>query len=430
MFYFYHLFFNFSFSHLSNKELKTHQNQQLLEDCLNNVTFSNSFAEDLCKLFVECNIPFSVLDNPSFKTWYKKYVKVFSPSRRTVVSCLKQFSEFYLNKIKLKVNNEKIYLIVDESIDKLSRHVLNILVGVLNGKPCKPMLFNVAIVEKCNNETVQQFINNSLNFLYDSNIKYENVKFLITDQAEYMKRAGSNLKLLYTSMRHVTCLAHALHVTCAEIRDEFNLVNCLIGCMKIILGGSPERKQLFKSITKIERLPPKANAVRWGTWVDAANFYSRNFIKIKLFINSLDTNKSKTIMEAKKLILKEELSQQLNKVTDFEFLLDYIKCLQTENLTVLRQLEILDIVMKNLSGNIQLRFKKSLKKNPDLVYLQEQYRKMPLKLQLDYKFLPFTSVSVERSFSLLKNILTERRQCLSEENLKSLMIINFNKFLK
>ena len=43
-----------------------------------------------------------------------------------------------------------------------------------------------------------------------------------------------------------------------------------------------------------------------------------------------------------------------------------------------------------------------------------------------FKYAPVTSVDTERSFSKLKTILTDNRQKLTQEDLKKLLIINFN----
>ena len=54
--------------------------------------------------------------------------------------------------------------------------------------------------------------------------------------------------------------------------------------------------------------------------------------------------------------------------------------------------------------------------------------KLPIlsKLALDYIWLPISSCSVERSFSIYNNILDENRQNLSEDSLKRLNMMYFN----
>ena len=54
--------------------------------------------------------------------------------------------------------------------------------------------------------------------------------------------------------------------------------------------------------------------------------------------------------------------------------------------------------------------------------------KLPIlsKIALDYIWLPVSSCSVERSFSIYNNILDENRQNLSEDSLKRLNMMYFN----
>ena len=43
-----------------------------------------------------------------------------------------------------------------------------------------------------------------------------------------------------------------------------------------------------------------------------------------------------------------------------------------------------------------------------------------------FKYAPITSVDVERSFSVLKNILSDRRQCLTQEHLQQYLVVMCN----
>jgi hypothetical protein len=55
--------------------------------------------------------------------------------------------------------------------------------------------------------------------------------------------------------------------------------------------------------------------------------------------------------------------------------------------------------------------------------------KLPIisKIALDYIWLPISSCSVERSFSIYNNILDDNRQNLSEDSLKRLNMMYFNR---
>jgi len=68
------------------------------------------------------------------------------PSRTTARRYVQEIYEETIERIIKKIDDNSIYLIVDETTDKCSRHVMNILVGIFNGKFEKPMLIKTKFV--------------------------------------------------------------------------------------------------------------------------------------------------------------------------------------------------------------------------------------------------------------------------------------------
>lgn len=91
--------------------------------------------------------------------------------------------------------------------------------------------------------------------------------------------SGKQLKSLYPSMLHITCLAHGLHRVCEYVRDVFNNVNELINLSKKVFLKSAARKKLFKEETKISSIPQPV-VTRWGTWLSAASYYYDNLDEV------------------------------------------------------------------------------------------------------------------------------------------------------
>jgi len=56
-----------------------------------------------------------------------------------------------------------------------------------------------------------------------------------------MKKAGRCIQTLYPKALHVTCLAHALHNVCEEVRAHFPKVDRLIAEMKKTFLKCPKR---------------------------------------------------------------------------------------------------------------------------------------------------------------------------------------------
>jgi hypothetical protein len=96
-----------------------------------------------------------------------------------------------------------------------------------------------------------------------------------------MIKAGKGLKLFYSKMIHVTCLAHGLHRVSEKVRDQFPDPDGIIAQTKAIFSKAPRRVALYRQMCPNTPLPPRPVITRWGTWISAALFYSQNFDQVK-----------------------------------------------------------------------------------------------------------------------------------------------------
>ena len=103
-------------------------------------------------------------------------------------------------------------------------------------------------------------------------------------------------------MKHITCLAHALHRVCETIRDMYPVANEFISAFKMVLRKSPSRINIYKESTNLP-LPTFPIVTRWGTWLDSVGFISKNFEKLSEFLFSL-TEKKHAIVKSQELINK------------------------------------------------------------------------------------------------------------------------------
>ncbi len=109
------------------------------------------------------------------------------------------------------------------------------------------------------------------------------------------------------------------------------------------------------------------------------------------------------------------MSDSLIEISEFTFLTDSITKLESQGLRLKEQLEILDNVKSKLKGKPLGKLKNSLNKNPDLLKFTNPDNDHEFKMQIKYASL--VSVDVERSFSIYKAILTDRRHNLTKENI-------------
>jgi hypothetical protein len=316
---------------------------------------------------------------------------------------------------------------MDETADRCERKVLNILVGILNGEPVKPMLIDVIFLDKTNSSSVQQAFISCCHILWPQKVEYEKVSLLITDQASYMLLAGKNLKGIFPNLNHVTCIAHALNRVCSSIQENLDFVNKFVSSMKKVFLNSKSKQELYKEVTGL-RLPPVPVPTRWCTWLETANYYRENFTQMNKFVDQLKSEaKSKSIKKVKNIIQMNAFQDQLLEVGEYKFLTEVITKLQQQNLKMNSQLDLINEVKAKLSGFAKEKLEKSLFKNPDFKKFTEN---ADFDHRLKNSYAPLVSVEVERSFSRYKNLLTDKRQRFLPEKLKINIIIQFNQFLK
>lgn len=69
--------------------------------------------------------------------------------------------------------------------------------------------------------------------------------------------------------------------------------------------------KIFKECYPDLCLPPQPVITRWGTWLEAAQYYYENFGKIKDIILKLDSDSTAAVEKAKSLIVNPSLKNDL-----------------------------------------------------------------------------------------------------------------------
>ena len=113
---------------------------------------------------------------------------------------------------------------------------------------------------------------------------------------------------------------------------------------------SPKRIQLFKEIAQDIQLPPRPTIVRWGTWLSAAIYYSKNFELIRYVLRQLDDNGFSAISRSKDLIQLENSRNELLYITsNYSLLPDLLLKLESVNLHIYESISIYETEQKKLS---------------------------------------------------------------------------------
>jgi hypothetical protein len=102
-------------------------------------------------------------------------------------------------------------------------------------------------------------------------------------------------------------------------------------------------------------LPPNPIITRWGSWIEAALYFGKNFDKICNFVDEIK-NDSKAIKKAKTLYKNPIVKAQLENIKVFDFMNENIKIFQTSNLSISEQLNVIENVkIKLKSSDFALR---------------------------------------------------------------------------
>lgn len=405
-----------------------------------------NFFFDLWNAMVQSNIPWNKLENPAFREFLEKYCKRHIPNESTLrKNYLGKCYHERLTTIREKLCNRNIYIQVDETTDACGRYVANMLVGTLNDSdPPVSYLINTASLDKTNHATIARFINDSLTLLYAPNqIKSDNVKLMVSDAAAYMIKAGQALEVFYPSLIHFTCMAHGLNRLAELVRLEYSAVNKLINNGKKAFLKAPLRIQRYRELVPDLSLPPEPIITRWGTWIDAAVFYADNFVQIKNCFLTFDDD-SAALKACKESVLDENIVKQLAFTkAHFSLLSSAIKKLETAQMPLIDSFKILEEVTEHLKlvpgaigSKINAKLESVLRRNPGYNTMKkicgvlrgedEKVNEMNPADIASMKYAPITSCDVERSFSNYKNILTDKRQNFTMDNLNKILVLYCN----
>ena len=120
---------------------------------------------------------------------------------------------------------------------------------------------------------------------------------------------------------------------------------------------------------------------------------------------------------------------ELDDIYEFRFLTNYIEDLECNGLPLKKQIEIIEHFRLLLTGKWKQRIEDIFRKNPDFFNLVEKVRGLTLERHL-WKYLTMSSVDVERSFSIFRNVVNSKTMKLNQESTNDYMIIRFNKLME
>lgn len=129
----------------------------------------SDFNLDICKMFVEADIPLEKLSHSAVKHFVSRYTPYTTPDPSTIrKNYLPLLYKQSLSQMQAKAKNKYLWVSLDETTDCAQRYVANFIFGILGDadERDKSYLLTLASLEKVNNSTIATFFNDALLLLY------------------------------------------------------------------------------------------------------------------------------------------------------------------------------------------------------------------------------------------------------------------------
>lgn len=147
--------------------------------------------------------------------------------------------------------------------------------------------------------------------------------------------------------------------------------------------------------------------------------YSSNWTKVKQYVQEKVVYGGENANFVRKLINDEDFEQQLSEMQNFQILVDAISDLELSDQPAKFQVQVIKNLLINLPQFASDRLQEVLNNNPAWKRIDELIDE---DLEPTWSHALLTTVDCERSFSDLTNLLTDRRQSMTEETVKQHMI--------
>ena len=186
------------------------------------------------------------------------------------------------NKFKNYFVTKIFFLIVDEA-EVAKQKYISVPVGSLDA-PNQTFLVNCHPLDSGRNVNSSIILHTVDDILRQLEIKHESFSLFLTDAARYMSSAGKTLKELYTSLMHVTSVAHLLHNCAMRVRAHFKNIDEVIATIKAATIKNKDRKKDFHDAGLPS--PPDPVITKWATWLRAALYYSENLPAVRTIVKN------------------------------------------------------------------------------------------------------------------------------------------------
>ncbi|XP_025412038.1 uncharacterized protein LOC112684637 [Sipha flava] len=101
-----------------------------------------------------------------------------------------------MDKIRVTVQDKKIWVSIDETTNSNGRYVANVIIGTLEiDCPGEIMLLTSEVLEKVNHSTRAKLFDKSIALLWPNGVQHNDVLLFVSDAAPYMVKSASVIKV-------------------------------------------------------------------------------------------------------------------------------------------------------------------------------------------------------------------------------------------
>ncbi len=297
-------------------------------------------------------------------------------------------------------------------------------------------MFNYEILEKSwNTAEVINVFQQTLSKLYGEfwiEKSKTKLKLFVTDGGSQMVCAGKQLKKSYPDMLYLICFCHNLNNLCESIMSLFPNTLNFITALNNVLYSSTERMRTFMRMFNVTTRPVKYVPTRWGTGLDAVQYWHYNFIFAFNYLNTLPEKSSDSdyLNLARNLVKNELTKNELEFLHEnYCFISKIIHKLEQRNQSMETSINLIESIKNGLNkqsnnekGKIIIeRFDEIFNKNPGFKTLMDSKPNFG-----SLQFAPPGSYEAERANKMFKSSYTNDRIGMKIENVKIWSYIRFN----
>jgi len=385
---------------------------------LDAIQSQNEFTNKLVTAFLSANIPIYKVNNPELKYLFT-YIELNLPSVSACRSRVNALADGEVSRIKQLLIGKKVILIIDES-EITGKKFFNTLIGSIDD-PTKTFMVDCRVCEvSADCQYVVHLVDDVLKSL---DVDRNDFALLLSDAARYMTAAGNVLKVLYPHLLHVTCITHLLHNCAEKVRAFYNDVDNVIARVKAATVKNKDRMNAFQQVGK----PPQPVLTRWTTWLRAAMYYADNLPVVKTIVNNFSGD-GLLVSRAKEAVAHPALPAQLLAIKkEYECLIPLVEKSESQKYDIITAYnDLMSLDFAEDSCSIKQYIGKRLEKNSDFIAIATLARDDISPSQyLCLQRCQVTSVSVERSFSMLNKLLCKDRP-FRDDNIKNYLIMYYN----